>query len=98
MCAILHCRCRFRSLSWDFCLYYRYRLVTAKIPGIQYVMIAVGIVPKGRSRTKNTMESECGTGTICATELAKRYGEGSKMLVIFFSKSVGNRGRNAVRM
>ena len=41
-------------------------------------------VPKGPSRTKNTMESKFSTGTNFGTAITKRYGECSEML---FSKT-----------
>ena len=38
-------------------------------------------IPKGRFRTKNSTESEFGTGSKFGTDAARRCGEGSGMLL-----------------
>ena len=43
---------------------------------------------EGPSRTKNTTEGELGMGSKFATEVAKRYGEGSEMLVLPWKRGV----------
>ena len=49
-------------------------------------------LPKGPSRTKNTTDSEFGTGRKFGTDAAKRYGDGSEMLVF-----PGKRGRKTAQ-